>query len=372
MRIGIDIRALMEGKTTGVEVYVTNLLHHLFRFDKVNEYCLFINSYRDVSRSLPKFDYPNVKLYSFRYPNKFFNLLQIIFKYPKIDRLLDGLELFFSPNWRATALSSKVPLIVTFHDLSFEIVPEFYTLWKRIWHRLMGYRQVAKRADKIIAVSESTKKDLVELYGINPDKIAVIHSGVKGAEWEQGEKGREEVWPRDYFLSLCTFEPRKNIEAVIEAYRLYRKLPGRKRALVLAGSSGWKVKLEIPKEIRSSVFVVPNPGEGQKADLYKNTFAMLFLSFYEGFGFPILEAASYGVPVISSFATSLAEIGHEFALLVNPFRPPQVAAVMQALETDHELYDKLKTMGLKAAKEFSWEKTAQKVLELFSQYENRN
>ena len=181
---------------------------------------------------------------------------------------------------------------------------------------------------------------------------------------------REEVpkgvtLPEKYFLSFSTFEPRKNLPAVISAYEEYCQISDVRLPLVLAGSSGWKTRLKIPEKIRSSVYVLQNVTEAEKSFLYKRAFALLFVSFYEGFGFPILEAAQAGAPVISSFATSLSEIGKDFALLVNPLRSSQIAEAMLVLEQDQKFYAKLKNSVAAAAKQFSWQKAAQETLELF-------
>ncbi len=370
MRIGIDVRALMEGKVTGVQVYITNLLESLFEIDRENEYILFANQFT-TSPPAPLLarrgrGIENVSTKFFRYPNKLFIPAQKFVGLPKIDKLLGGIDLFFSPHWRETALSPNIPLVVTFHHLSFEIVPEFFTLRLRAWHKFMNYRGAAKKAAKIIAVSENTKRDLVDLYKIAAEKIEVIYPGLKpplnlplSAQGGQGEK------ERGYFLYFGTFEPRKNIDTVLTAYEEYCQESANPKNLVLAGSSGWKVRLEIPLMIKGRVKIFENVSEEQKALLYQNAFAFLFLSFYEGLGFPILEAASWGIPVISSFATSLSEIGHEFAILVNPFRSSQTASAMLELEKDEGLYKSLQEKGLEAVRGFTWEKTARRILELF-------
>ncbi|MDP3993896.1 MAG: glycosyltransferase family 1 protein [Candidatus Doudnabacteria bacterium] len=356
MRIGIDIRALMEGRTTGVQVYITNLLRAIFEIDRDNKYILFANSSRDIRDVLPQFQYPNVELKLFRYSNKIFNIAQK-FGFPKIDRLLGGVDIFFSPHWRAVALSKTAPLIVTFHDLSFEIVPSFFTLWRRVWHKFMDYERASKRANKIIAVSENTKQDLINLYNVPADKIRVIYSAVHPAQ------------PADYnpkyFLFFSTFEPRKNLQTVLTAYEEYCETSKVKLPLVLAGSSGWKNSLKIPTHLQDNIKVLQNVSEEQKIRLYEQAEALLFLSFYEGFGFPVLEAASAGVPVIASAIPSLLEIASDFAIFVSPFRSSQVAAAMISLEEDQGYRDMMRARGLEAAKKYSWEKTAKATLELF-------
>ena len=358
MRVGIDIRALMEGKTTGVEVYLINLLNSLFATDKQNEYVLFANSFKKIA--LPEFNYPNVKVVVTNYPNKFFNLAQKFLNYPKVDKLLGGVDLFFSPHWRITALSPQVPLVVTFHDLFFEIMPEFFTWRRRLWHAFMNYRDAASKAKKIIAVSESTKNDLVKIYGAASDKINVIYSGVNGGNGRNGGNGT-------YFLYLGTFEPRKNIEAVLAAYQDYYQTSDVKRRLILAGSAGWKTIVRIPRELADKIEIKNAVSEQEKAALYHNAFALVFPSFYEGFGFPVLEAASAGVPVITGFNSALSEIAKDFALFANPLRPSTIAGAMLQLETDNELYDSLRGRGQAAAENYKWQTAAEKTLRLFQE-----
>ncbi len=363
MRIGIDIRALMEGKTTGVQIYVTHLLHALFQLDQVNQYFLFANSFADIKERVQVFDYPNAKYKIFRYPNKLFILGQKFLASPKLDRMLGGIDLFFSPHWRTAALPANLPLVITFHDLSFEIMPEFFTLRQRLWHQFMNYREAAHRASLLVAVSHSTQQDLVRFYGIPEKKIRVIYPGVALSSLPEAVPLSD--LPERYFLAFGTFEPRKNLEAVLAAYREYFKKSKVKLPLVLAGSSGWKTKLAIPAPIGKFVKVLENVTEEEKSFLYRRAFALLFLSFYEGFGFPVLEAASQGVPVIGSFATSVAEVGSDFVLLVNPFRSSQIAEAMLSLEEDEPYRLRLRDRALAASSRFSWTKSAEEMLNLF-------
>lgn len=366
MKIGIDIRALMEGKKTGVQVYITNLLEALFELDKQNEYVLFGNAFGRINRDFGISNEWSSKVKIFNYPNKLFVPAQKFFAQPKIDRLLGGIDLFFSPHWRAASLSEKVPLVVTFHDLSYEIVPEFFTLRQRVWHAFMDYQKAAKRASKIIAVSRSTKQDLIDLYNIPEKKVKIIYPGVK-PQIESSPQMNADREEKGYFLYLGTFEPRKNIATVLKAYELYLEKSKVRRRLVLAGSSGWKSKIRLKNSLEGKVEIIKNASEEQKVGLFRGAFAFIFLSFYEGFGFPILEAASSGIPVISSFATSLQEIGQEFAVFVNPFRPIQSTLAMLELETDKIYAARLRAAGLEAVKRFPWEKTARETLEVFGE-----
>ena len=179
MKIGIDIRPLMEKPYFGVGEYTFHLLDNLFKIDQKNEYFLFYNSLKSVTENLPKWDYPHVKFIGFRWPNKFFNLSQKFFHLPKVDKLIKGgIDVFFLPNQHFISLSSDCYKVITVHDLTFEQFPEFFTFKRRLWHKLVNLKKLTQEFDKIISVSQSTADDLVNLYGLKRDKIVVIHSGL--------------------------------------------------------------------------------------------------------------------------------------------------------------------------------------------------
>ena len=232
-----------------------------------------------------------------------------------------------------------------------------------MWHRFMDYRGAARRATKIIAVSESTKRDLVELYGLPENRVQVIYPGVALTH----PASVSSLQSPNYFLYFGTFEPRKNIEAVISAYQEYYAKSGIKKSLVIAGSAGWKTRIKLPKNLDQKITVTQNVSEKEKMSLYKNAFAFVFPSFYEGFGFPVLEAAVLGIPVVTSYNSSLFEVAKNFAIFSNPFRPAQISGAMLELEGSTVLYKDLQSKGLQAAKNFLWESAAIKTLNLFQQ-----
>lgn len=181
MIIGIDIRMLARGARTGVEEYALNLFSRLIPLDKNIRYKLFYNGWRKVELNYS--DYPwlkenNVELVNYKIPNRLLDFSSRFFNYPKIDKLLKGVDVFFSPHIFFSALSKNCPSVTTFHDLSFEIHPEFYSRQKNFWHFSMNPKKLAERAAKIIAVSKSTRDDIVNFYGIKSDKIEVVYSGI--------------------------------------------------------------------------------------------------------------------------------------------------------------------------------------------------
>lgn len=364
MRIGIDIRALMDGKPTGVREYIVRLLLTLFSLDRKNEYILFANGFADQASRIKLFDFPNVHYRIFHYPNRLLVPLMKFCNYPRIKTLFGDVGLIFSPHWRSLPVNKNIPLIVTFHDLSYEVNPDFFTFRQRLWHKFMDYQKAAAQATRLIAVSESTRSDLMRLYNVAAEKIFVIPSGVESSKVAEQVPGI----PKEYFLSLATFEPRKNLQAIVAAYEIYLQKSRYKRKLVLAGSSGWKGKLTIKPTLSNHITQIRNISDAQKNYLYAHTFAFLAPSFYEGFGFPILEAAQAGAPVITSSCTSLREIASGFSLLVNPFRPRQIAQAMTDLEIDRELYCRLQNRGENSASEFKWYNTAVATLKLFESF----
>jgi glycosyltransferase involved in cell wall biosynthesis len=251
MRIAIDLRCLAEGRRTGVEEYVTGLLRALFEADDTNEFVLFYNAWRG---ELPEdfawmLEYPAVSVKRLRIPNKILNALLWYLRWPLLDVLCGGADIFFMPNLNFAAVSKETKLVVTAHDLSFESYPETFSWKRRMWHLLVNFRGLCRHADLIIAVSHSTKQDIESYYRIPQRKVVVIQSGLD-REFTPINRNDPELLrvkekyhlPYRYILFFGTFEPRKNIRAVVQAYEIYRQSIGDRECvpLVLAGSPGWK------------------------------------------------------------------------------------------------------------------------------------
>lgn len=382
MRIGIDIRCLVEGRRTGVEEYTINLLTHLFAVDKKNDYVLFLNSF-----SRPAFDpglfkeYKNVSVKTFRFPNKLLNFCLWYFRWPKIDILLGGADILFFPNIIFAAASSGTRIIQTFHDLSFEICPETFSFKRRLWHSFVNPGGLARRADRIIAVSESTADDLVDIYKIDRNKIKIIYSAAPPGFSKIDRNDPKMValrkkygLPYKFILFLGTVEPRKNIGSLVRAFNEIKKYVHpeiEKVRLVIAGSRGWK-QSQIQDEIEKSPFrqdiILPGfIAEEDKPYVYNLATVFVYPSFYEGFGFPPLEAMSCGVPVVASNNSSLPEIVGDAGILVDPDRPDELARAIKELLVNKELADLMREKGLFRAKDFQWQKAAEKFLEIINE-----
>lgn len=372
MRIGIDIRCLAGGKRTGVEEYTIALLEGLFERNPENTYILFFNAWKKVQ---PEFSwatkYSNVTLKTFHFPNKLLNFSLWYFRFPRLDKLIGGTDIFFLPNLNFSAVSKNTKLIVTAHDLSFEIFPETFSLKRRIWHFFINFRRLALSADRVIAVSQSTKNDLIDYYGVPEKNITVIQSG-RGKQFHIMSRNDTRLvavqekyhLPYKCILSLATFEPRKNILAVILAYEALMRLNHpvlNKYALVIAGTHGWKYE-EIFEAIQKSPFKekIILPGfiaDEDKTALYNLASIFVYPSLYEGFGFPPLEAMACGVPVIVSHSSSLPEIVGDAGILIDPYQPDEIFQALKQTLLDQELLDILHKKSEARAQNFSWEKT---------------
>jgi glycosyltransferase involved in cell wall biosynthesis len=371
MRIGIDVRCLSEGKRTGVEEYVLNLLPHIFEIDKKNEYLLFFNSFKEskVDFSWTR-KYPNVKVRKFSFPNKFLNLSLWYFNFPRIDQMIGGADVFFMPNIAFGSVSKKCKLILSVHDLSFERYPEFFSLKRRWWHIFINPKKLCQRVDRMVAVSNSTKRDLVSLYNIPEEKIKMIYSAIsdKFKIINRNDARLLEIkekynLPFKFILYLGTIEPRKNIQSIIVAYhKLQENEEVLKYKLVIAGGKGWKYeKIFFSAENcanKENIIFAGAIDEEDKVYLYNLASVFIYPSFFEGFGFPPLEAMACGVPVICSNNSSLPEVVGDAAIIIDPDRPDEIQESLKEIILNKDFREKLVQKGLIQAQKFNWQKTA--------------
>ena len=398
MKIGIDIRVLMDKNYSGVSKYGANLLLALFKQEREasklglsnNRYNLFYNSSKNIKDRLSVWrnDFSQIK--SLSWSNKIFNyFLQKTLSWPKLDLLLEEPDIFWSPHFNFSSFSknSKTKKVITVHDLSFLRHPEFFSWRKRFWHSALGIKKILKEADGIVAVSENTKSDLVELLGIDENKIRVIYSGLNKAVSSETILNKtvasQAIIPisnffsklnleSGYFLYLGNIEPRKNLINLIKAYEFWRlNLPKEDKGLplVLAGAKGWKTKAIFStwrqSKFKEDIHFLGYVNDEIQEALYQNAKLFIYPSFYEGFGFPPLEAMAKGLPVITSNVSSLPEIVADAALTIDPNKPLEIARAIELVLKDDKYRDSLIAKGLKRVELFSWDQTAKKYLAYF-------
>ena len=362
MIVAVDVRSLMEGRRSGVEVYTTELLRALVRLYPEHTWRLFYNSWRPVE--LPSFG-GNVEVCGWRYPNKLLNVSQLAGRWPRWDQLVAA-DVFFVPNMRLVPLAPATPLVVTAHDLSFARFPEFYSIKRRVWHRVMQPRRLMERATRVIAVSQATAADVTTLYDVPAERVRVVYSGVHVTHPARSAAAVRAKYnlPAPYILFLGTQEPRKNVVSIMRAFsEVADRIP---QDLVIAGLPGWLMRdiRRTQQSVAAShrIHFVGAVPEQNKPALYEMADLFVYPSFYEGFGFPPLESLLVGTPVVVSRNSALAEVVGEWATLIDPYQPGELAVVLRELLAEGPPPRVPLAARQAVAARYSWERAARETL----------
>jgi len=365
MHIAIDLRSLQSGRVSGVENYAFNLVSNLLAVDKKNFYTFFYNAWQKTP--VPDLHFVNSETRTTKIPNKLFNFA-LKTGILRMEKKTGDFDCLFLPNLGMYNIAPKTKLIITVHDLSPTIFPEFYDLKRRFWHKYLNYQKSYQRADLILAVSEYTKADLIKLFNVDEKKIKVINPGLdheffKPQSYELKRQLRNFYsLPGDFFLFLNTLEPRKNLGNLIKAFE-HLSAPA---FLVIAGKKGWKDKkiFQAIKQSRKSsrILSLGYIDEKDKPGIISMAKALVYPSFYEGFGFQPLEAFASGTPVVASQISSVPEIVRDCALLVNPYSSEDICKALDKILKDGALREQLIKKGAERAKAFDWTFTAARAL----------
>jgi glycosyltransferase involved in cell wall biosynthesis len=376
MKIGIDIRHLCE-RRTGVGGYMHGLLSALFELDSEHEYFLISSGMDRVD--LPELEvFPNVHRVHIRIPNKLLHLLMVVFRYPRIDRLgarvagIAEFDLWLSGNIHFMSLSSTVRYIAIIHDLTFVHVPDTFSWQRRIWHRLVMPVSQIERADSIITNSAYTRSDIIRTFGISSDSISIIYPGpIIDMDYESEVEIVKKKYslPEKYVLCIATIEPRKNISALIEAF-VSSSLSNDGYELVIVGGSGWSsehvlTRLHEIKSVRYLGFVSVT----EKTVLLHLAHMFAYVSLFEGFGMPVLEAMAMGVPVIAGSNSSMLELMDGAGRAVNSLSVGDISGALRELGQDETLRKKYAKLGIERSRMFSWGESARRFNGIFSKYE---
>jgi glycosyltransferase involved in cell wall biosynthesis len=352
-------------RSAGINWYIHNLLCHLPEVDPEIRYTVFLNERRYVPSPLLQLEVS--RLPTHRPPVRIL-WEQVVqpnaVRHARTDLMHE--PAFVGP------LASRCPFVVTIHDLSFLLYPQGFRTLNRLYLKVLTRLSVS-RARRIIAVSNSTKQDLVRLYGISPALVDTVHNGVDpsfrplpAADVAAFKLSRK--LPEHLILFVGTLEPRKN---VVHLVRSYARLPEPRPPLLFVGGKGWLYDevftcvegLDLADQVRFVGYVPPQdlPWWYNAADLF------VYPSLYEGFGLPLLEAMACGTPVIASTASSLPEVVGQAGLLVDPRDIDALATAMDQVLRNMDRRDEMRTAGLKQARGFSWQETARQTVGSYRQ-----
>lgn len=377
MKIGIDIRMLGR-KRTGDESVFFNLVKHLALIDDVSEYSLFIDERHPneallVTKALGIEKKSNFRLVMLPTTSKFtwnfWTLPNYLHTHPVDIYHTQYIVPFF--------VSRSIKIVTHIHDISFCVYPKYISWRDRIFLKLLIPRSL-RRADKIVAVSEFTKGEIVKYYGTDPDKIEVVSNALSDdfLHYEKSSADcaravREKYGlPEKFILYVGTLQPRKNVPALIQAFALVKdRLPG--TDLVIVGNKrGYHYDKGIDISIREHTLQhrVIFPGFVEQDDLpqiMRLAKVFVFPSLYEGFGLPVLEAMSQCIPVLASDIAPLREIGNESVLFVDTRDLAKFSEVLYTISTVAKVREGLIVAGIKQICTFSWRSSAGKLLTMY-------
>jgi len=374
MIIGVDAKTINQKQRTGIENYLIYLLQSLAKIDTKNQYWLYSPS--KISAMSTKFKNRNFinKIIKFPLAWSQFGLSWEFFKNQP------ALDVFFSPA-HSVPIYCPTKLVVTIHDLAFLDFSNYFTSRDLLRLKIITKRAVQK-ADKIIAISQSTKKDLLRHYHLPPEKIATIYSGYNRDLFEPAPQKviskalKKYHINRPYLIYVGTLQKRKNLPRLISAFAILKEKHQIPHQLVIVGKKGWLFqdifqrvkKLKISPEVVFCGFVPDSelPALLSGADLF------VLPSLYEGFGFPVLEAAACATPVVVSGVSSLPEVVGNAGILVNPMKVGDISQGIYQVISNSALKTQLSQKARLQANKFSWEKSARQTLKVFEEVGSKN
>lgn len=366
MRIAIDARKLRD---YGIGTYVRNLLRYLSRIDRTTEYVLLCRgedcgveqelgeNFRSVVEEAPA--------YSVR------EQISV-----PIALRREGVDLFHAPHY-VLPLLTPCKSVVTIHDCIHLRFPQYLPNRLAYAYARASLWTAAHRSDRVLTVSEASKRDILRYFRIPPSKIDVIYNaiderfGETPAE-EEIARVRERYQLNDPFVLYAgNIKPHKNLERLIEAFHTLRRGGFEQVKLLIIGDEISKYaalrravhKYKLHKHVRFFGFVP----DRTLAALYRLAAVFVFPSLYEGFGLPPLEAMASGTPVITSNVSSLPEVVGDAAILIDPYEPDAIAEAMRRVLTEPALRDALRAKGLARVREFSWERSIARVREIYGE-----
>jgi len=365
IRIGVDGNEANVEEKVGVSVYALNILRY---FSQVANH---ETSFIVYLKNSPLLDLPNENEF-FKYKVVKGNFLWSQIYLPIELYFHKNIDVYFSPA-HYLPLFCPVPQVVTIHDLAYLYFPDDFTK-KDLWQLKNWTKFSIKNAAQIIAVSKTTKKDIVKNYGVDERKISITYNGYEKLSQKSKDKSQNlnsKVKNKDPFiLFVGTIQPRKNLDVLVEAFNKFIQT-NKDFKLIIVGKKGWLYQSIFEKvksmDLENKVIFTGHVTDEELIWYYKNAFCLTLPSLYEGFGIPVLEAMNYGCPTILSMTSSLPEIGGDASLYFDPKNSDDLLEKLKTLYNNNELRKELISKGKQRIKDFSWEKCGKETLNVIKQ-----
>ena len=368
MRIAVNTRLLIKNKLEGIGWFAYEILDRLSRNHPEHEFIFIFDRPFSKDFIFNKNVHPVVAGPQARHP--FLFLIWFELTIPGILKKYKA-DIFLSPDGYLS-LRTKKPSIAVMHDLNFEYYPKDLPFWTRHYYKQM-FPRFARKASKIITVSEYSAYDIAQNYHIDESKISVAYNGANElfspvSEQQQIETKEKLTGGNPYLLFVGALHPRKNINNMLKAFDQYKsKNPDDPLKLVLTGKKMWWNKTMentfASMQNHQDVIFSGRMNPAELRNTYGSSEALLYISYFEGFGIPIVEAYRCHTPVITSNVTSMPEIAGDGALLIDPFDTGDIVNAIGKIRNDKNLRRKLIEAGREKSKQFSWDLTAQKIWE---------
>ncbi len=313
----------------------------------------------EADLSLPS----NIQITTPRLPSRALNAASGIIRRPRLDRLFKSqIDLFWAPAPAPLALSSEIPLVLTVHDLSFESSPRHFTAYERFWHRVANPRRLAKRASQVIAVSNTTARELCSAWKLAAEGVAVVHNGVSKVGESAGASTDSALNPlgirRPYFLFIGALEPRKAPDLLAQAFRQARR-EGLNADLVFVGEG------RLARELTGENTHLLGRADEQIGELLRSATAVVCPSLDEGFGMVPLEAALLGTPAIVSDIPAFEETLGEACLRFRAGNSEALAGLLTSALASPEKIGAVAASARARAEQLTWDRAAAQTAEVF-------
>lgn len=367
MDIAVNTRLLIQNKLEGIGWFTYESLKRITtQHPEHHFYFIFDREYDPdflfAGNITPIIQYPQA-----RHPVLYYTWFEMA-----IPRLLEKLkpDLFLSPDG---FLSLKTPVrsMTVFHDLNFEHYPGDIPFWTRRYYRKY-FPKYAARACRIATVSEYSRSDIVKQYKVDPGKIDVVYDGASDAYTPLSQAQKAGIMKKysegePYFIFIGSLHPRKNLVNLFRAFDLFKKSNPSGVKLLIVGARKWwtrEIDLAYNRMIFSDDVIFTGRLEvSELAGVLGASLALTYVSYFEGFGIPIVEAFRAGVPVITSNVTSMPEVAGDAALLVDPFSPESIAEALYKAYQFESIREELVARGMRRKDLFSWQQTADRLWE---------